>query len=94
MTTQTAIKPIDLNKEDLILKDFVVSDSSTFPSKKGNQLISIKLVGTKKWTTVPGLLYFGEREYQDIESLRGQKVNILLGAGDNGFHIKEVYPAV
>lgn len=80
----------DVTKEDLGLKEFVVSNVNKFNSKSGKELISVTLVGLKKYTSLPGLLYFGEKSYDVLSQMTGQKVNVLLGASQQGFNIKEL----
>lgn len=87
-------KNLDLTKEDLVLKNMIVSECGTFNSKAGNPLINVQLVGGKKFSVLPNLLYFGERPFSEVDLLRGQKVDVLLGASNQGFNVKELYPVI
>jgi hypothetical protein len=88
--TTTLTKPkLNLEKEDLVFRNFICSDVTTFNSKKGNPLISVKLIGSK-FSVLPGMLYFGKSTYEEVELLRGQRVNVILGASEQGFNIKDI----
>lgn len=83
----------DVSKEDLALTNLVVSNVNTFNSKSGNQLVTVQLVGLKKYTTLPNLFYFGDLEYDKLKALEGQKVSVLLGTSQQGFNIKALQTA-
>ncbi|MFH5781825.1 hypothetical protein [Heyndrickxia oleronia] len=84
---------LDLTKEDLVLKDFYVSNVSKFNSRQGKELISVQLVGSKKYTALPGLLYFGTQTVEDLSAYVGKKINVLLGASQQGFNIQSIQTA-
>lgn len=92
--TQTQTNPKQLlDKQDLALHEFVVSDARTFKSKKDTDLISITLVGKKRFTPLPATLYFGKKSFEEIETLIGQTVSFTFSINSSGsIAIQEIYP--
>lgn len=91
MTTVTK-KQIPVNA-DLVLREFVVSDASTFKSKDGTRdLVSVTLVGKKRYTALPASLYFGEMTFAQVEDLIGQSVDFTFTVNSRGMTITEIYP--
>lgn len=85
----------DLANEDLVLRGMFVSEATTLDrTLQGKQnLTFVRFVGAKTMAVTPKMLYFGDLTEQQLLSLRGKPVDVLLQASDKGFNAGHVQPA-
>jgi hypothetical protein len=90
------IQTVDLKNEDYVFKGVYLSDVSQFDRSNQNKtnLIFVKFVGSKSMSVSPSMLYFGDVDFEKLNDLRGQKVDVQLGGSDKGFNVKHIQPSV
>lgn len=81
---------MNIQQEDLVLREMYLTSPNSFKSSNGNELINIQLVGSKKMTVCPSLLYFGDMTLEQLKAIEGSKVNAVLQPGRQNFTIKYV----
>lgn len=88
------IKKVDLKKEDFVFEGVFLSDVSELDRSRDQKsnLIFVKIVGAKTMAATPSFLYFGDLTIQELNDLRGSKVDVQLGFSDRGANVKVIQP--
>lgn len=90
MSTETVGQKKVSVSSSLSFKGVVVANVNKGTSKNGNELIFVTLACKQTFKNSPSMLYFGDLEFEKVQELQGQTVDVDLNPSNQNFTIAEL----